>query len=116
MEQLSDQLKTGIADKEKLIMVQVMTEVESAIKKWERDSKPTLFNDLKELLVMEITKQIKSMEIKSGGLSREEVERMIHVALGIYDSDKTGLADYALEPAGKIYIILIIYKYKFYEH
>jgi len=83
-------------------MIQVMTEVENAINKWERDSKPSMFNDLKERLVVEITKQIKSMEKSSGGLSREEVDRMIHAALGIYDSDKTGLADYALESAGKI--------------
>ena len=103
LEKISSQLRSGIADSEKLIMVQVMTEVDKAIKKWERDSKPTLFNDLKEQLVLEITKQIKSIEMKSGGISREEVEQMIHVALGIYDSDKTGLADYALEPAGKIY-------------
>ena len=104
MQQLSIQIRDGIDDKEKLIMIQVMTEVENAINKWERDSKPSMFNDLKERLVVEITKQIKSMEksSKSGGLSREEVEKMIHVALGIYDSDKTGLADYALESAGMI--------------
>ncbi len=35
-----------------------------------------------------------------GGLTREEVDRMIGDALDVYDSDKIGKADYALQSAG----------------
>jgi len=34
------------------------------------------------------------------GMSEVEVEKLIHVALSKYDSDKTGMPDLALEPAG----------------
>lgn len=76
--------------------------VEEAIKRWDVDSKPALIKNIKEELLTEIRRQIKLLNAVSGqGLSKEEVERLIHSALGVYDSDKTGLADFALEPAGK---------------
>lgn len=76
--------------------------VEEAIKRWELDSKPALIQKIKEELLAEIGVQIKLINADSGrGLSKEEVEQLIRSALGVYDSDKTGLADFALEPAGK---------------
>lgn len=77
--------------------------VEEAIKRWELDSKPALIQKIKEELLAEIGVQIKLINADSGrGLSKEEVEQLIRSALGVYDSDKTGLADFALEPAGGV--------------
>ncbi|XP_059352236.1 uncharacterized protein LOC130688242 isoform X2 [Daphnia carinata] len=77
--------------------------VEEAIKRWELNSKPALIQKIKEELLNEIGLQIKLLNDDSGqGLGKDEVEQLIHSALGVYDSDKTGLADYALEPAGGV--------------
>lgn len=89
-------------EKELSILKQTATNIEEAITRWEGASKPVMIDSMKEQLVAEIRRQIKMINAKSGqGLGKDEVEQLIHSALGVYDSDKTGLADYALEPAGK---------------
>merc|ERR1712083_1274821 len=44
--------------------------------------------------------QANNTDLPSGGLSREEVFKIVKNALIQYDADKTGLFDYALETAG----------------
>lgn len=91
-------------EKELSMLTQIGVLIEEAIKRWETDSKPALIHKMKEDLIAEIRSQIKLVNANSGrGLSKDEVEQMIHSALGVYDSDKTGLADFALEPAGMCY-------------
>jgi hypothetical protein len=83
------------------ILTQIGDSIEKAIKRWEADSKPALIEKMKEELFADIRSQIKLINANSGrGLNKDEVEQLIHSALGVYDSDKTGLADFALEPAG----------------
>lgn len=75
--------------------------IEEVLNKWEKTVKPLLIENMKGQLIDEINSQMKVIISKSGpGLSKDEVEKLIRSALGVYDSDKTGLADYALEPAG----------------
>ena len=96
------QLKDEMDTQRSAIEQRITKEIEKTILKLERELKPLWMNEIKTKLLAEITHQINSFNIQSGnGLSREEVKALIHEALGIYDSDKTGLADYALEPAGE---------------
>merc|ERR1712018_166650 len=44
--------------------------------------------------------QANHTELPSGGLSKEEVFKIVKAALIQYDADKTGMFDYALETAG----------------
>ena len=100
-------MQNSLNEKELLILTQIGLRIEEAIKRWEADSKPALIEKIKEELFAEIRNQIKLVNANSGrGLSKEEVEQLIHSALGVYDSDKTGLADFALEPAGTFCLFL----------
>lgn len=96
------QVQTRLDEKELFFVKKTAADIEEALKKWEADLKPVLIDHLKERILTELRHEIKVLDTKSGGgLSKDEVEQLIHSALGVYDSDKTGLADYALEPAGK---------------
>ncbi|XP_046650925.1 uncharacterized protein LOC124342007 isoform X5 [Daphnia pulicaria] len=96
-------MQNSLNEKELSMLTQIGVLIEEAIKRWETDSKPALIHKMKEDLIAEIRSQIKLVNANSGrGLSKDEVEQMIHSALGVYDSDKTGLADFALEPAGGV--------------
>ena len=97
------QVQYRLDEKELSILKETTDSIEISIKKWESESKSVMIESIKEELVAEIRNQMKTINAKSGrGLSKDEVEQLIHSALGLYDSDKTGLADYALEPAGKL--------------
>lgn len=98
------ELKDEMHIQRSAIEQRITKEIEKAILNLERELKPLWMNEIKTKLLAEITQQINNFNIQSGnGLSREEVKALIHEALGIYDSDKTGLADYALEPAGEMH-------------
>ena len=58
--------------------------------------------DVKEQLLVEMSSQIEAaLDSKlNAGMSRDQVEEMIAALLAVYDADKTGRSDYALEPAG----------------
>ena len=94
-------IQNRLKETELSILTQIGDSIEKAIKRWEADSKPALIEKMKEELFADIRSQIKLINANSGrGLNKDEVEQLIHSALGVYDSDKTGLADFALEPAG----------------
>lgn len=100
-------MQNNLDERELTVLTKIAAEIEEAVKKWEADSKPKLISDIKDQLLDEIRQQIKMLNTNpGGGLNKDEVERMIQSALGVYDSDKTGLADYALEPAGKLIIVM----------
>ena len=109
-------IETQMKDREKEIFNQVTSEVERVVLDWEKNMKMTLLQDSKNQVIIEVAKQVKTLELKSeGGLGREEVRKLIQAALGLYDSDKTGLADYALEPAGIYMYIYIRNRYFAYK-
>jgi len=90
-------------EREKEILSRVTYEVKRVALDWEKNGKMALLEDSKNQVVIEVAKQVKNIELKSeGGVDREEVRKLIHAALELYDSDKTGQADYALEPAGGV--------------
>lgn len=100
-------MQNNLDETEISVLRKIAAEIENAIKRWEADSKPMLISDIKDQLLVEIRQQIKMLNTnKVGGLNKDEVEQMIQSALGVYDSDKTGLADYALEPAGELIILM----------
>jgi hypothetical protein len=103
-------IQNHLSEKELSILKHIGVGIEEAIKRWEADSKPALIEKIKEELFTEIRSQIKLINANSGrGLSKDEVEQLIHSALDVYDSDKTGLADFALEPAGLLIFFIIIF-------
>ena len=96
-----ESIETRIEVNEKAILDQITFEVGKTVLDWEKNAKMSLLQDSKNQVVIEVAKQVKNLNLKpEGSLDREEVQKLIHTALGLYDSDKTGLADYALEPAG----------------
>lgn len=74
------------------------------------DAKQTLFNDIKSHVVSEVIEKAKLEVMQSQGLNLTEVEKMIDSAIRLYDSDKTGLADYALESSGNLGSSVISYQ------
>lgn len=100
---LSD-LKDKVEKSDQILSDLVASEFDKAIRKWESESQSKWFQSIEEKLLVEVSHRIQIQRANSGnGLNREEVERLIHSALELYDSDKTGLADYALEPAGNVF-------------
>nr|CAH0105620.1 unnamed protein product [Daphnia galeata] len=96
-------IQNRLKETELSILTQIGDSIEKAIQRWEADSKPALIEKMKEELFADIRSEIKLINANSGrGLNKDEVEQLIHSALGVYDSDKTGLADFALEPAGGV--------------
>uniref|UniRef100_A0A1Q3FVB3 Putative spindle pole body protein n=1 Tax=Culex tarsalis TaxID=7177 RepID=A0A1Q3FVB3_CULTA len=69
-------------------------------------SAATLMKEVSDRIQQEVLVSIKSHNTAanaapaSGGLTEDTVRRIVRDALRIYDADKTGLVDYALESAG----------------
>ncbi|CAG5032904.1 unnamed protein product [Parnassius apollo] len=55
-----------------------------------------------ELIAVKVKEYVKEIEMRSSGvnINTEEIKRIVAGMLDIYDADKTGLVDYALESAG----------------
>ncbi|XP_055378297.1 klaroid protein [Condylostylus longicornis] len=71
-----------------------------------------LFGDISEKLKIEILKAVEirqkellsasgsTIDIKGTSLDEKEIKRIVRGVLAVYDADKTGMVDYALESAG----------------
>ena len=104
-----DSLTTRMEEREREIIGQLTSAIEAMSLNWEKNSKSTLIQDYKNQVVIEVAKHMKNVDLKFGVVDRDEVLKLIHAALKLYDSDKTGLADYALEPAGIISFCFYFY-------
>lgn len=51
-------------------------------------------------VIIELSKQSKQHTLNADSLTDDYVKKLIKQALAIYDADKTGLVDYAMEPMG----------------
>lgn len=57
-----------------------------------------------EIIVEKIQEYVKDLEKPSEvNINMDEIKKMISGMLDVYDADKTGLVDYALESAGNLY-------------
>lgn len=63
-----------------------------------------------EVIVERVREYMKDVEVQSvhSGMDIEAVKRVVAGMLNVYDADKTGLVDYALESAGVYYFIVLL--------
>ena len=122
-EQLSG-IQARIVAGEEETRAHISADIARGINNWESRTKSLWFQELKEKLTSQLSQQIEEKidaAISAAGVTAqaapsigesppqvlnsqilEEVKRIIRSELALYDSDKTGMADYALEPAGGV--------------
>lgn len=53
-----------------------------------------------ELVIEKVRQYVREVEVHHGGIDVEVIKKIVAGMLDVYDADKTGLVDYALESAG----------------
>jgi len=103
--EIETKLTTLTADIDKKIQQHVNTELRAVAKSEAQQTAQQIMDTVSNNIRVEYTQRLKeaqenNTELPTGGLSKDEVFKIVKNALIQYDADKTGMFDYALETAG----------------
>lgn len=85
---------------EKKLLSASMASLDEKMKLFAANTEQKISNEFKMELISELMERTKREVVPSGGLDMSEVKKMVDLAISLYDADKIGLADYALESSG----------------